>query len=79
MTKPQRDLPGPQNVPDHTSLDGATALAQRICAYWAERGWSVDIRLVTTSNGRSAIAHIRSDMVGGLPTRRTGTPGGLMR
>ena len=57
-------------IPDHTSLAGAEALARRIRAYWRLRGHEIDIRLVTTSNGRDTIAHIRSDMVGGLPRRR---------
>ena len=57
-------------IPDHTTLAGAQALARRIRAYWRQRGHEIEIRLVTTSNGRDTVAHIRSDMVGGLPRRR---------
>ena len=57
-------------IPDHTSLAGAEALARRIRAYWRQRGHEVELRLITTSNGRDTVAHIRSDMVGGLPRRR---------
>ena len=57
-------------IPDHTTRAGAEALARRIRAYWRQRGHEIEIRLVTTSNGRDTVAHIRSDMVGGLPRRR---------
>lgn len=51
-------------------MDGAVALGRRIRAYWRDRGYDVEIRFLTSSNGRDVIAHVRSDLIDGLPQRR---------
>ena len=56
----------------HT-LAGATALANRIQAYWAERGYLVQTWVI---EGRYDPAHrssrydVRSDLIDGLPRNR---------
>jgi hypothetical protein len=55
---------------DYTSRDGASALKQKIEAYWRERG--LDVMLSLHNVGfhpaiRAARYDVRSDMVNGLP------------
>lgn len=71
---PTRRHDPPQDIPDHFTLAGAEALAERIRQYWANEGYAVDVRIETTGNGRDSVGHIRSDMVNGIPTRRLDTP-----
>lgn len=62
---------------DWCSSDGAKRLALKIQAYWQERGYDVDLKLVEAGflpAMRSARTDVRSDMVNGMP-RRT-APGG---
>jgi hypothetical protein len=58
---------------DHTSLDGALALASRIREYWAERGYEVKtfVDSLQYRHGEAGIIHtVRTDMIGGLPQRQ---------
>jgi hypothetical protein len=58
---------------DHTSLDGALALASRIREYWAERGYEVEtyVDSLQYRHGEAGIIHtVRTDMIGGLPQRQ---------
>lgn len=58
---------------DVCSKDGAKRLAAKIEAYWAERGYAVQMKLCDAgfvASMRSARSDIRSDMVGGMPTKR---------
>jgi hypothetical protein len=58
---------------DHTSLDGANALASRIREYWAERGYEVKtfVDSLQYRHGGEGIIHtVRTDMIGGLPQRQ---------
>jgi hypothetical protein len=57
---------------DHTSLDGANALASRIRQYWAERGYEVKtfVDSLQYRHGEEGIIHtVRTDMIGGLPRK----------
>jgi hypothetical protein len=61
---------------DHTSLDGALALASRIREYWAERGYEVETYVDSLQHRNDAgevrdIIHtVRTNMIGGLPQRQ---------
>lgn len=60
---------------DYCSRDGATALKDKIEAYWRERGHSVSIQLHNVGFHpaiRAARYDVRSDMVNGLPRGRRG-------
>lgn len=54
---------------DWCNVEGAKALARIITAYWAARGYVVNVEVL--SQGREAWTHntigVRSDMVNGLP------------
>ena len=55
---------------DTFSADGAYALKQRIERYWANRGFTVQVRLVDGPFHpaiRAAIPIVKSDMVNGFP------------
>ena len=83
---PRLIMPGARNggrvlhlraIMDHVSRDGATALAEQIKAYWADRGYTVETTVETTvealqyRHGVDGIIHqVRSDMIGGLPKRQ---------
>lgn len=57
---------------DWCSTDGAKRLATKIAAYWQERGYDVDVKLVEAGflpAMRSARTDVRSDMVNGMPRR----------
>lgn len=57
---------------DWCSIDGAKRLALKIQAYWQDRGYDVDIKLVEAGflpAMRSARTDVRSDMVNGMPRR----------
>lgn len=59
---------------DFCNPDGARRLKQRIEDYWRERGYAVDVKLVEAgfvAAMRSARTDVRSDMVNGLPSKRT--------
>ena len=59
---------------DLCNQDGARRIKQRIEEYWRERGYNVDIKLVDAgfvAAMRSARTDVRSDMVNGLPTKRS--------
>ena len=59
---------------DFCSAEGARRLKQRIEEYWRERGYTVDVKLVEAgfvAAMRSARTDVRSDMVNGLPTKRS--------
>ncbi len=58
---------------DWCDKDGARRLREKICAYWAERGYEVDIELIEAgfvAAMRSARTDVRSNMVNGMPRRR---------
>ena len=58
---------------DHVSFDGATALADRIREYWAERGYEVRtyVDSLAYRHGVDDIIYtVRTDMIGGLPQRQ---------
>jgi len=58
---------------DWCDPDGARRLSEKICEYWRERGYDVDIDLVEAgfvAAMRSARFDVRSDMVNGMPRRR---------
>jgi hypothetical protein len=63
-------------LPNHLSAAGAAEMAERIEAFWRKQGYAVKCRVeqVVTRDGRgsgqeSAVWGIRSDLVGGSPTR----------
>jgi hypothetical protein len=59
---------------DFCNADGARRLKQRIEEYWRERGYSVDVKLIEAgfvAAMRSARTDVRSDMVNGMPTKRS--------
>jgi hypothetical protein len=59
---------------DFCNQDGARRLKQRIEEYWRERGYKVDVKLVEAgfvAAMRSARTDVRSDMVNGMPTRKS--------
>ena len=58
---------------DWCDEDGAKRLRDKINAYWAERGYEVDVDLVDAGfvpAMRSARTDVRSNMVNGMPRRR---------
>ena len=58
---------------DYCNEDGAKRLREKIAAYWAERGYDVDVDLVDAGfvpAMRSARTDLRSNMVNGMPRRR---------
>jgi hypothetical protein len=65
-------------IPDHLSAKGAAEMAERIEAYWQKRGYAVRCRIakVMTRDRRGqdheslSVWSVRSDMLGGSPTRR---------
>ncbi len=57
---------------DWCSSEGAKRLALKIQAFWQERGYDVDVKLVEAGflpAMRSARTDVRSDMVNGMPRR----------
>jgi hypothetical protein len=59
---------------DFCNVDGARRLKQRIEEYWRDRGYNVDVKLIEAgfvAAMRSARTDVRSDMVNGLPTKRS--------
>lgn len=57
---------------DWCSTEGASRLKSKIEAYWRERGYDVDVKLVDAGflpAMRSARTDVRSDMVNGMPRR----------
>lgn len=59
---------------DFCNVDGARRLKQRIEEYWRERGYTVEVKLVEAgfvAAMRSARTDVRSDMVNGLPSRKS--------
>lgn len=59
---------------DFCNVEGARRLKQRIEEYWRERGYAVEIKLVEAgfvAAMRSARTDVRSDMVNGLPSRKS--------
>jgi hypothetical protein len=64
-------------IPDHLSAKGAAEMAERIEAYWHRRGYAVRCRIakVMTRDRRGqdheslSVWSVRSDMLGGSPTR----------
>jgi len=58
---------------DYCNADGARDLKQRIEAYWVEKGFDVQIKLIDgafMAAMRSARTDVRSDMINGMPQRR---------
>ena len=58
---------------DWCDEDGAKRLREKISAYWAERGYEVDVDLIDAGfvpAMRSARTDVRSNMVNGMPRRR---------
>ena len=58
---------------DWCDEDGAKRLQEKINAYWAERGYDVDVGLIDAGfvpAMRSARTDVRSNMVNGMPMRR---------
>lgn len=59
---------------DLCTPEGARRLKQRIEAYWADRGYDVNIELVDAGfmpAMRSARTDVRSNMVNGMPRRQS--------
>lgn len=70
MTPLPTEMPG---GPDHPEFLRNQNLALRISEYWAERGYSVSLRIVNqgfVQVFRCAAHGIRSDMVNGYPVRK---------
>ena len=58
---------------DRCDEEGAKRLREKIAAYWAERGYEVDVDLIDAGfvpAMRSARTDVRSNMVNGMPRRR---------
>lgn len=52
----------------------ARAILQRIQAYWAERGYEVEGQVFASGYSerlRSTVYEVRTDLVNGMPTRRS--------
>jgi hypothetical protein len=63
---------------DWCDEEGARRLREKINAYWAERGYEVDVDLVDAGfvpAMRSARTDVRSNMVNGMPRRRAAGEG----
>lgn len=74
--------PGESRVKDWCDEDGAKRLREKINAYWAERGYEVDVDLIEAGfvpAMRSARTDVRSNMVNGMPRRRALGEGGSSR
>ncbi len=59
---------------DFCNVEGARRLKQRIEEYWRDRGYAVEVKLVEAgfvAAMRSARTDVRSDMVNGMPTKRS--------
>ncbi|MGE0597719.1 MAG: phosphoglycolate phosphatase [Hyphomonadaceae bacterium] len=59
---------------DFCNVDGARRLKQRIEEYWRERGYAVEVKLIEAgfvAAMRSARTDVRSDMVNGMPSRKS--------
>ncbi|MCG8442532.1 MAG: hypothetical protein MI723_12055 [Caulobacterales bacterium] len=57
---------------DWCTQEGARRLKQKIEAYWRDRGYDVEVKLVEAGfmpAMRSARTDVRSDMVNGMPRR----------
>jgi hypothetical protein len=78
--KPQRNKAGqftatgatPKSRRDLLTAAGATALARQIEGYWRDRGYRVQCTVAPVEGGvkKVSIMHVvRSDMVGGWPSR----------
>lgn len=70
MMQPGRRHIVPRASEDFCNQTGALKLAERIRAYWAERGYIVKVYTPTagyTAPMRSMRYDVRSDMVGGQP------------
>ena len=55
-----------------TSMELEQECADRIIAYWADRGFDVEVKVETGGFSkvlRAPLLGLRSDMVNGLPTR----------
>ncbi len=58
---------------DWCDEDGAKRIREKIAAYWADRGYEVDVDLIDAGfvpAMRSARTDVRSDMVNGMPRHR---------
>ncbi|HPF22997.1 MAG: lipoprotein [Hyphomonadaceae bacterium BRH_c29] len=58
---------------DWCDEEGAKRLREKIAAYWAERGYEVDVDLIDAGfvpAMRSARTDVRSNMINGMPRRR---------
>ncbi|MGH1420973.1 MAG: hypothetical protein ACRBEQ_04080 [Hyphomonas sp.] len=58
---------------DWCDEDGAKRIREKIAAYWADRGYEVDVDLIDAGfvpAMRSARTDVRSNMVNGMPRRR---------
>ncbi len=67
---------------DWCDEEGAKRLREKIAAYWAERGYEVDVDLIDAGfvpAMRSARTDVRSNMVNGMPRRRSAAEGGVVR
>jgi hypothetical protein len=78
----QNKKPGESRVKDWCDEEGAKRLREKINAYWAERGYEVDVDLVEAGfvpAMRSARTDVRSNMVNGMPRRRAVADAGAQR
>ena len=67
---------------DWCDEEGAKRLREKISAYWAERGYEVDVDLIDAGfvpAMRSARTDVRSNMVNGMPRRRIANETGSAR
>ncbi len=67
---------------DWCDEEGAKRLCEKINAYWAERGYEVDVDFVDAGfvpAMRSARTDVRSNMVNGTPRRRAAGEAGAAR
>lgn len=67
---------------DWCDTEGARRLREKIREYWAERGYEVDVDLVDAgfvAAMRSARTDLRSNMVNGMPRRRSPEASGASR
>lgn len=63
----------PNPTEEFCNRSGALKLKAKIEAYWAERGYEVEVRLPEAgfvAAMRSARTDVRSDLVNGMPRRR---------
>jgi hypothetical protein len=67
----------PDEPRDWCTVEGAKRLKARIEAFWADRGETVEVKLVDASfvaAMRSARCDIRSNMINGLPRKQQQAP-----